>query len=126
MKKIGPCKILIKFSTHAFELEIRTRIGISPIFNVADLYPYVTDDTGQLTGGKEHGEDLQWLKQIPMAQPLEAEDTLDTRVANNTRKKEYLEYFVKWKEHPVEDYTWMNVAELEANGFTIVDLMNRG
>ena len=61
-----------------------------------------------------------------MEQSLEAEDILDTRVAKNTRKKEYLEYLVKWKEHPVEDYTWMNVAELEANGFTIVDLMNRG
>ena len=85
MKKIGPCRILIKFSTHAYVLEIRTRIGISPIFNVADLYPYVTDDTGQLTGGKEHGEDIQWLKQMPVEKPLEDEAISDTRVAKNTR-----------------------------------------
>ena len=46
MKKIGPCKILRKFSANAYELEIPTGVGISPIFNVADLYPYVASDTG--------------------------------------------------------------------------------
>ena len=47
LKKIGPCKILRKFSTNAYELELPTGIGISPIFNVADLYPYEIDDIGQ-------------------------------------------------------------------------------
>ena len=37
MKKIGPCKILRKFSTNAYELEFPEGIGISPIFNVIDL-----------------------------------------------------------------------------------------
>ena len=49
MKKIGPYRILIKFSANAYELEIPTRVGISPIFNVADLYPYVAGDTGTFT-----------------------------------------------------------------------------
>ena len=38
MKKIGPCRILIKFSMNAYELEMPTRVGISPIFNIVDLY----------------------------------------------------------------------------------------
>ena len=40
MKKIGPCKILKKFGKNAYELELSDGIRISPIFNIADLYPY--------------------------------------------------------------------------------------
>ena len=46
MKNIGPYRILRKFSANAYELEIPTGLGISPIFNIADLYPYVAGDTG--------------------------------------------------------------------------------
>jgi hypothetical protein len=48
MKKIGPCRILRKFGENAYELELPEGIGISPIFNISDLYPYRTDtaDTG--------------------------------------------------------------------------------
>ena len=69
MKKIGPCKILRKFSDNAYELEMPTGIGISHIFNVADIYPFVENDTEQITGGKDpDNEDLQWLKKMPIAQ----------------------------------------------------------
>ena len=115
MKKIGPCHILRKFLANAYELEMPTGIGISPIFNVADIYPFVANDTGHITGGKDlDDEDLQWLKQMPVAQPLYAEEILDTKVAKSTRKNNYLEYFFKWKAHLVEDATWMSATELEA------------
>ena len=59
MKKIGPCKILRKFSTNAYELEMPTGIGISPIFNVADIYPFIANDTVQITRSKDpDDEDL--------------------------------------------------------------------
>jgi hypothetical protein len=38
LKKIGPCRILRKFSTNVYEIELPADIGISPIFNVVDLY----------------------------------------------------------------------------------------
>jgi hypothetical protein len=40
MKNIGPCRILRKFTTNSYEIELPDNIGISPIFNVPDLYPY--------------------------------------------------------------------------------------
>ena len=97
MKKIGPCKILRKFSLDAYELDMPTGVGISPIFNVAYIYPYVTGDTETFTGGEDPTKDLQWVAQIPVTQPLEVEAILDTRVSKSTRKKDYLEYLVKWK-----------------------------
>ena len=104
-----------------------TGIGISPIFNVVGIYPFVANDTGHIKGGKDPNvEDLQWLKQMPEAQPLEAEKILDTKLVKSTRQKDYLEYLVKWKAHPIEDATWMRAAKLEAKVFSIVDLKNMG
>ena len=40
LKNIGPCKILRKFSTKGYELELLVDMGLFPIFNVVDLYPY--------------------------------------------------------------------------------------
>jgi len=45
MNKIGPCKILRKFVANYYDIELPKNIGISPIFNVEDLYPYNMDDT---------------------------------------------------------------------------------
>jgi hypothetical protein len=47
MKKIGPCRILRKFTANAYEIELPDNVGISPIFNVADLYPYRRDEAGE-------------------------------------------------------------------------------
>lgn len=44
LKKIGPCKILRKLSDNAYEIELTTSTGISPIFNVANMYHYAEDE----------------------------------------------------------------------------------
>ena len=71
MKKIGPCRILRKFSVNAYELEIPIGVGISPIFNVAYLYPYVVGNTRTFTRCEYLTEDLQWEAQMLVTQPLE-------------------------------------------------------
>ena len=52
-KKIGPCKILRKFSSNAYEVELPKDVGISPIFNVSDLYPYHADESNHPTTQQE-------------------------------------------------------------------------
>ena len=44
MKKIGSCKIIRKFEANAYEIELPDEVGISLIFNIADLYPYKDDE----------------------------------------------------------------------------------
>jgi hypothetical protein len=56
MKKIRPCKILKKFDANAYEIELPNGVGISPIFNVSNLYPYKKYET---EGSEAQGK-VQW------------------------------------------------------------------
>jgi hypothetical protein len=58
MKNIGPCKIIRKFEASAYELELSYGVGISPIFNIVDLYPYKADEEGT----EEDQIEIQWVK----------------------------------------------------------------
>jgi hypothetical protein len=64
MKTIGPCRVLRKFGENTYELELQEGMGISPIFNISDLYPYNAEEAD--TGTKEPV--IQWQKQFPFAQ----------------------------------------------------------
>jgi hypothetical protein len=47
MKKIGSCKIIRNFEENTYEIELPYGVGISPIFNIVDLYPYREDEIGE-------------------------------------------------------------------------------
>ena len=121
MKKIGPCKVLRKFRENAYEIELSEGIGISMIFNIVDLYPY--RDGEAKTGAK--GPVIQWVKQLSVVEKPQMECTLDKRVGKKTRRKEYYEYLVKWKKHPVEDASWEIESEIQKHGQTVQELMDR-
>jgi hypothetical protein len=91
MNKIGPCKVLRKFGENAYDIELSEGIRISPIFNVADLYPYRAREID--TGTEEPV--IQWRKQLPVAENPQMECILDKRVSKKTQRKEYFEYLVK-------------------------------
>ena len=115
MKKIGPCKVLKKIGENAYEIELLDGIRISPIFNVLDLYPCKVEEIG------EEGEqpEVQWQKKMPIAEKPQMEQILDKRVSKKTRRKEYYEYLVKWKGHPVEDASWETEVEIQRHGQTM-------
>jgi len=64
MKKIGWCNILWKFEANAYEIELPYGVGISPIFNIADMYPYRADETG----AEENQKEVQWVNQLLVAE----------------------------------------------------------
>jgi hypothetical protein len=121
MKKIGPCRVLKKFGANAYEIELHDGIGISLIFNISYLYPYKIEEAET----RDEQPVIQWTKKMPVADQPQMERILDKRVSKNTRRKQYFEYLVKWKGHPVEDASWENEAEIQRHGQTMRELMDR-
>jgi hypothetical protein len=105
MKKIGPCKVVKKFRANAYEIELLDGIGVSPIFNISNLYPYRDEEDNEQT-------EVQWNKKMPVVERPQMESILDKRVSKRTRRKEYFEYLIKWKGHLVEDASWENEVEI--------------
>jgi hypothetical protein len=62
---------------------------------------------------------------MPVAVEPQMESIIDKRVRKKTRRKEYFEYLVKWKGHPVENASWGDEATIHRHGQTVQDLMNR-
>lgn len=129
MEENWPCRILQKFSANAYELQLPLGIGISPIFNVADMYPYIAESeeySSERRTWDTQNENDSWIKQMPPTNPLEIEQILDTQVARRTRRKEYLRYLVKRKGHPIEDSSWLDSSKIQSAGYSIKELMDRG
>jgi hypothetical protein len=85
------------------------------------LYPYKDEEAG---ADSEQAE-VQCAKQMPVAEKPQMESILDKRVSKRTKRKEYFEYLVKWKGHPVEDASWENEEEIQKHGQIVQELMNR-
>ena len=108
-----------------YKVELPSDVAISPIFNVSDLYLYHIDKSIHSTESEETNPEESWKEHLPKAASTVSERILDTRVCNKTRGKEYYEYLIKWKDHPLEYLTWMTATMLQKSGVTIQDIMDR-
>jgi hypothetical protein len=82
------------------------------IFNISDLNPYKTEEVRADSEQRK----VQWTKQMPVSENPQMESILDKRINKRTKRKEYFEYLVKWKGHPVEDSSWENEAKIQKHG----------
>ena len=121
MKNIGPCRVIKKFRANTYEIELPDGVRISPIFNVAYLYPYRAKESG----AEDEQENILWTKQIPVAENPQMESIIDKRISRKNRRKEYFEYLVKWKGHLVEDASWEDEETIQKDGQTVKELMNK-
>jgi hypothetical protein len=53
------------------------------------------------------------------------EKIIDQRIGKKTRTKNYLEYLVKGKGHPIEDGSWENEADIQKHGNSVQELMDK-
>jgi hypothetical protein len=65
------------------------------------------------------------MQQMPTTEKLQIENILDQRIAKRTRRKVYYEYLVKWKDHPIEDASWLTEADIQKHGKEVEELMDR-
>ena len=115
-KKIGPFKILHKCGNNAYKIDLPPDVGLSPIFNVSDLFAFKgsTDVSFAGTGQGDKPTDVP----LPMAHKPHIECILDSKVSKQTRRATYYSYLVKWAGLPAEDASWMTKSEIEKAGYT--------
>ena len=128
MKKVGPFKILKKCGNNAYKIDLPPDIGLSPIFNISDIYafkPPIADDIAGI--GVSQGVDVQEdLTQLPKHTPPQIECILDKKVTKQTRRGTYYSYLVKWKDTPQEDATWLTKAEILKARYTLNSIPTQG
>ena len=58
-------------------------------------------------------EEIDWVRQLPIAKELKPERILDKKLLNKTRGQEYFQYLVKWKDQPIVEATLMTDSMLQ-------------
>ena len=53
------------------------------------------------------------------------EKIIEQRDGKKTRRKTYLKYLVKWKDHPMEDASWVTETDILKHGKTVQEIMDR-
>jgi hypothetical protein len=64
-------------------------------------------------------------KKIPIAENPQMEMIIDQRISKKIMRKNYFEYLVKWKGHPIEYASWVNEEDIQKHGRSLQELMDK-
>ena len=53
------------------------------------------------------------------------EKIIEQKVGKKTRRKTYPKYLVKWKDHPMEDASWVTELDILKHGKIVQDLIDK-
>ncbi|GLJ40859.1 hypothetical protein SUGI_0845190 [Cryptomeria japonica] len=88
----------------------------------ADLYPCKgVDDEVTIDMKLKAVED----QQVISLAVLDIECILEKQLLKKSCRKEYVRYLVRWRNHPLEDASWLSASEISAYGHPIDDLMSQ-
>ena len=88
MKKAGPFKVLKKCGNNAYKIDLLVDIGLSPIFNISNLYAY-KPPTNVCDAGIGHKDNAD-VSQLPQATKPQIECILDKKVTNKNKERNLL------------------------------------
>ena len=62
---------------------------------------------------------------MPTVEKPQMEKILEQRIGRKTRRKMHPEYLVTWKDHLVEDSSWVTEPDILKHGKNVRDLMDK-
>ena len=107
MKKRGPFKILKKCGNNAYHIDFPTNLGISPIFNVVDIYAFNSPKDIEKVEVVQQQQESDLLQELPQVPKPTIEAILEKTKTQKIRRKGYYEYLVEWENKSIEDASWL-------------------
>ena len=110
-RRAGPFRVIKKLGTNAYVIELPSKFGISPVFNIEDLTEFKGD------------VDENSAIPLPEATPVlrvpastaprdEIAAILDHQFVT-TRRGGYYKFLVQWKNRPNSDSVWLQASEVQ-------------
>ena len=85
----------------------------------------ISHDTKVETQAAHEDSVTEDLHQVSKPAPPQLEKILDTKI-KKTRRRQYTQYLVKWKNRPATEAIWMDEKQISKHGSSVQDLISSG